>query len=200
MKLTTTWLKRHDYVYKEGTDNLTVGGSLDLRNTNISALQYKNWKKNSKKYNIARMLIPKLQWQNGKYRLIDNMFCEILKQHKNIIEAKIGIKHTYIFVKNNIFAHGETIKQAYRDWLFKTSERDVTEYENLRLTDVKDINYWYKCYRTITGACAFGTEKFIEDFKDKLKNEMSLEEIIDVTKNQYGHYTFKSFFTEGENK
>ena len=47
-------------------------------------------------------------------------------------------------------------------------------------------------YRIITGACEFGTKKFCESIK--LKENYSIQEIIDITKNQYGGESFKSFF------
>ncbi len=45
---------------------------------------------------------------------------KLLKLLKNILKVKIGLKFAFIFTKDNVSAHGKTIKQAYRDWLFKT--------------------------------------------------------------------------------
>ena len=107
---------------------------------------------------------------------------------------KIQNKKAYIFTKNGVNAHGKTIKQAYRDWLFKTSDRDVKQYENLTLTTEKDLNYWVVCYRTITGACSFGTENYLDNNKEKYKDKMTLEEVFTATEGQYGHNTFVDFF------
>ena len=101
---------------------------------------------------------------------------------------------SYIFTKDGVSAHGRTVKQAYRDWLYKTSPRDMSEYECLKLNDIRDLNFWVVCYRTITGACALGTENFIETFKDKIKPQMTLQEVINLTIGQYGHNTFINFF------
>lgn len=47
-------------------------------------------------------------------------------------------------------------------------------------------------YRTITGACSQGVEEFLErNFKDK--EEVSISEIIKITKGHYGHEQFKNF-------
>lgn len=70
----------------------------------------------------------------------------------------------------------------------------MSEYENLKLTDVKDQNYWAVCYRQITGACSSGTNYFINNFKDQLKPEMSLQEVLDITKGQYNSHLFQEFF------
>ena len=133
---------------------------------------------------------------------VDSIQSLLISQKKNIRKVVLNreIKPSYIFTKDGVSAHGKTIKSAYRDWLFKTSPRDMSEYEGLKLEDVRDLNYWVVCYRTITGACSLGTENFIENSKDKLKSKMSLSEVINVTEGQYGHNSFKEFFERGENE
>ena len=78
--------------------------------------------------------------------------------------------------------------------MFKTSDRDTAQYNNLSMEDVKPLDFWVVAYRTITGACTFGTNEYLENNKDKYKNEMSLKEVIKATENQYGHNTFVEFF------
>ena len=177
-------------------ENLTVGGSLYLNGTQITQKEIEKVKKLPTDFDIKcrNYVESKLVWQNGKYRVVDDIFCEVIKQHKNIIEVKIQNKKAYIFTKNGVNAHGKTIKQAYRDWLFKTSDRDVKQYEDLTLTTEKDLNYWVVCYRTITGACSFGTENYLDNNKEKYKNKMTLAEVFKATEGQYGHNTFVKFF------
>ena len=132
---------------------------------------------------------------------VDGIQSLLISQRKHVQKVVIDkeIKPSYIFTKDGVSAHGRTIKQAYRDWLFKTSPRDLSEYEGLKPEDVRDLNYWAVCYRTITGACALGTENFIETFKGSLKPQMTLQEVISVTEGQYGHNSFKEFFEREEN-
>ena len=192
------WLNRLTSI-PEGF-NPTVGGSLDLSgltsipegfnptvggDLHLSGLSFNKRKID----NIEQFLV----WQNGRYRKIDGMFCEIIKEKKHIITVKIRNKIAYIFRKNNINAHGKTIKSAYRDWLFKTSPRDMQKYEDIKLSDINSLDFWVVCYRQITGACSFGTENFLES-QTQLKKEYSLKEIFGITKNQYGHNTFINFF------
>ena len=127
---------------------------------------------------------------------VDGIQSLLISQRKHVQKVVIDreIKPSYIFTKDGVSAHGRTVKQAYRDWLFKTSPRDMSEYEGLKPEDVRDLNYWAVCYRTITGACALGTENFIDTFKDSLKPQMTLQEVISVTAGQYGHNSFKEFF------
>ena len=131
-------------------------------------------------------------------QIIDNVPTIVLTRKKDIIKGKFlnDYSDCWIFQKDGMSAHGITLKQAYRDWLFKKTPRDMSEYEGLKLDDIRDINYWAVCYRNITGACSAGTENFIENFKDRLKPEMSLQEVITVTKGQYGSNTFKEFFNK----
>ena len=127
---------------------------------------------------------------------VDGIQSLLISQRKHVQKVVLNqeTKLSYIFTKDGVSAHGRTIKQAYRDWLFKTSPRDMSEYEGLKLEDVRDLNYWAVCYRTITGACALGTENFIDTFKDRLKPQMTLQEVVSVTAGQYGHNSFKEFF------
>ena len=142
--------------------------------------------------------------ENTYYGLYNKRFREVITIdgiESLLIQSKLNIKkvvlrneieESFIFTKNNISAHGKTIKQAYRDWLFKQSDRDVSKYDNLDKNKKYSLEYWYECYRVITGACALGTENFIEQYKPK--KEMTLNEVIEITKGQYGHNTFVEFF------
>ena len=178
-------------------DNLTVGGSLNLEGTHINKDELGKIKKLSEDFyfKYQKYIDTKLIWKNGKYRKIDNIFCEVIRQNKNILTVKIANKKAYIFVKNDIYAHGNTIKQAYYDWLFKTSDRDIEKYRDLKPDDKKSLEFWVIAYRTITGACSFGTNHYLENNKDKYKQEMKLKEVFKATENQYGANTFKEFFT-----
>lgn len=97
--------------------NPTVGGDLNL--SSLEPVLRNKVKVNRPKENIfnkvQQQIIPLLCWQDGKYRLIDDIFCEVLSQKRNIIKVKTRNKLAYIFVKNNIYAHGNTVRQAYLD-------------------------------------------------------------------------------------
>ena len=131
-------------------------------------------------------------------QIIDGMATIIQRKKQNVIKGLSlnSLEPCFIYEKDGIYAHGETLKQAYRDWLFKTSDRDVSKYEDISPDDVYDLDFWIVAYRTITGACSFGTNEFLETHKDKIKKQMTLREVLEVTKNQYGHNTFKEFFND----
>ena len=131
-------------------------------------------------------------------QIIDDMATIIQRKKQNVIKglSLSSLEPCFIYEKDGIYAHGETLKQAYRDWLFKTSDRDVSKYEDISPDDVYDLDFWIIAYRTITGACSFGTNEFLETHKDKIKKQMTLREVLEVTENQYGHNTFKEFFND----
>ena len=188
------YLKQCSIKYTKDGDNLTVGDSLDLRGTNITT--NKTVKKPNKDvmkrfYNEVQ---KSLNWKDGKYRKIDGIFCEVISTRGNILITKTQGKTAYIFFKNDVYAHGNTARQAYLDWLFKTSDRDVRQYRGIKKDEIKPLEYWVLAYRTITGACSFGTNNYLDNNKEKYKNKMTLDEVLRATAGQYGHNTFREFF------
>ncbi|MCM1338766.1 MAG: hypothetical protein NC191_03750, partial [Muribaculaceae bacterium] len=129
-------------------------------------------------------------------QIIDDTPTIVYKRKGNIIKGKFlnNEKDCFVFEKDGFYAHGKTVKQAYLDWLFKTSDRDVEQYKNIDKTEIKDLNYWVIAYRTITGACSFGTNNYLNNNKDKYKAKMTLQEVLKATEGQYGHSTFREFF------
>ena len=129
-------------------------------------------------------------------QVVDNCATIIEKQKNNIIKGRfLNTKEKcFIFEKNGVFAHGKTARQAYIDWLFKTSDRNVEQYKNIDKSEVYSLNWWVIAYRTITGACSMGTNNYLETNKEKYKKEMTLEDVLEATQGQYGHETFKEFF------
>ncbi len=128
--------------------------------------------------------------------IIDRMSTIILKRRNNVIKGVNLSDYSacYVFQKDGINAHGLTARQAYIDWLFKTSDRDVSKYQNISKDEIHPLEWWVVAYRTITGACSFGTNNYLEHNKDKYKPEMTLSEVIEATEGQYGSQTFKEFF------
>ena len=143
--------------------------------------------------------IPKdyvFSWQNGKYILIDGIFCELLSKKRNVFTCKkINNDKQFFIVSDNEgnYSHGNTIKEAKEDLIFKISNRDKSDYERLNLDSVLTYKEAIKCYRVITGACSFGTKGFCNN-RLKKKAKYSIKEIIELTVNEYGNKTFEQFF------
>ena len=106
---------------------------------------------------------------------------------------RIGYTNTeYIAIKGELSAHAETIKLALIDLRFKESDRDTSWLEDKTINSVLSFEDSVIAYRCITGACSGGVSHFLKSIKEK--QEYTIGEIIDLTKNEYGNKEFTSFF------
>jgi hypothetical protein len=164
--------------------NPTVGGSLYLR-SNLKA----TYKKLPSGYLLS--------WQDGKYLLADGIFTEVISHKGNVYHVrKIAEKEVFYLVTdgNGKWSHGQTLKEAKSDLMFKISDRTKDDYENLKLTDTLSFEDAIMCYRVITGACSFGTKDFVSNRLKNKQKKYSIEQIIEVTKGEWGYRTFANFF------
>jgi hypothetical protein len=162
--------------------NPTVGGSLDLCNlTSIPdgfrESDYENKDTSS------------LFWKNEKYIKTDGIFAEVISRKKNVWRLKkIGDKTSFYCVSdgNGKYAHGDSIKKAKEDLIYKLSgEANKEAFINMPLDTVLPFSKCIELYRVMTGACAFGVRNFIESYNIEHR-DYSIAEIIEKTKGQYG--------------
>ena len=162
--------------------NPTVGGSLYLR----SLISFKST------YN---KLVGPVTW-GDKYIKADGMFTEIVHRRGNIFKVKKLNKDKIFYLVtdgNNKWSHGDTLKQAIDDLIYKIKSSDTSEYNNLTLDIEVSFEKGIEMYRTITGACSFGVKDFVKN--NNIKNKKyQISEIINITENSYGHKEFKEFF------
>ena len=168
-------------------DNLTVGGSLDLSGTQI-----KNKVEEKRKVK---------GFYEGKYKPNAWLYCDGMLIHVKR-KKKIG-EYTYyvgkiptmnVIYDGENYAHCKSIKQGILDLRFKKAkDRGAEQYKDLTLDSVLTYDDAVMCYRIITGACAAGTQHFLNGLKET-KEKYTLSEIIELTKGQYGSNTFKNFF------
>ena len=94
----------------------------------------------------------------------------------------------YIVKEKDLSAHGETLKEAMDDLIYKKTQNE--EIENI----VKEIKKTGKVnraqYRAITGACQYGTNKFCEEHNIQDLEEISLKELRKILINDYGAEKF----------
>ena len=137
-------------------------------------------------------------WQNGKYVKADGMFTEVVSHKSNVYRVKkIAKKDTfYLITDGKKFAHGETLKEAKDDLMYKISDKNKSDYKHLKLSDILTFEEGIMCYRVITGACSFGTKDFVKNRLEKKKPKYSISEIITLTRNEYGGSTFGNFFNK----
>ena len=150
------------YLYLEGTqitslpEGLTVGGSLDLRGTQITDTS-------TVKLNAPELMM--WEWRGRKFIKADSIFQQLVKRRGNVCHVKnIGSdKITYLVTDGNgKWAHGDTIKAAKTDLIYKIANRDKSKYEGWTMQTEVSFEEAIEAYRVITGACAAGTRGFVE--------------------------------------
>jgi len=183
--------------------NPTVGGDLDLRNLTSIPKGFNPtvggslYLRNDLTCVYNKLVSDYLSWEDGKYIKVDGIFCELIRKRGNVFSCKKINKEEYFYVVTDgygKYSHGETIKQAKEDLIYKLSNVDKSVYERLTLGDILSFEKSIECYRVITGACSFGTKNFVETILLEKKKEYAISEIIELTKNQHGNQTFKQFF------
>ena len=137
----------------------------------------------------------------SKFKVFDNIGCVVLSEkqkggvtilscrHSKIKNQKVIGDKFYVVQKNGQNAHAKTIDEAVQEILFKTGSRDTSQFKNLPADTKKTPGEWAFVYRMVTGACQYGTAKFIES-KGNLKKAYTLKEIVQITKGQWGYDTF----------
>jgi hypothetical protein len=132
------------------------------------------------------------QWLERGVLYADGIYQRLVSQktigNVTIYETDQG----YVARIGDKFAHGKTIDEAKNDLRYKLSDRDTSKYKSWKAKDVKTTDELIEAYMTITGACSFGTKQFCESVK--LKDEYSINGIIELTKGRYGNEQFKEFF------
>lgn len=78
-------------------------------------------------------------------------------------------KESFIVTNGENYSHGKTIKQAKADLIYKISNRDTSQFDSLTLDSILPKEEAIKMYRTITGACEFGTKQFVSSLKKTKK-------------------------------
>ena len=95
------------------------------------------------------------------------------------------------------YAHCEDFVSGVSDLTFKTAkDRGAEQYKGLTKDSEVSFEDGRTMYRIITGACAAGTQQFI-DAMGEIKDSYTIGEIIEMTKNEYGGEIFRKFFEVG---
>jgi hypothetical protein len=170
-------------------DNLTVGGSLDLGGTAITYNEKINRNEPSVYF-----------WRNRKYIKSDGIFSEVVKERGNVFHIRMIGKNiiSYLITDGqNHWSHGDTLRDAKNDLIFKICDRNKSDYEGLSMDSELSHADAIICYRVITGACSFGTKDFINNrLNGNKKNKYKIAEIIKITTGEYGNGEFKEFFNK----
>jgi hypothetical protein len=118
------------------------------------------------------------------------------KKVKDLVVYKVKIvgKQNFSFVieRNGQFSHGETVAKAMESLRYKLTDRDTSRFKKWKLDTKISVEDAIQAYRAITGACEFGVKSFCESVK--IPKQITVSEVIDLTKGKYGNKDFKKFF------
>ena len=149
--------------------------------------------------NISRYDMEQLlTWQDGKYRIFDTMFGEVLSEHtvgdNNVFKVKMRYDDIKYVVDNGTnYAHGVTIQDAIDNLLYKISARDTSEYDTYTINTVLTKADAVVMYRKITGACESGVNMFIDKLVDT-PDSLTIKELIKLTDGEYGNDQLCEFY------
>lgn len=112
--------------------------------------------------------------------------------HGAIVNNDLTITPCYIVKQGNVFAHGETLREAMeslRDKLFEDMPEDERIAMFLRETDdgrTYPTQYFYDWHHRLTGSCDMGRKQFARDHGVDLEHGMmTLTEFLELTKDAY---------------
>ena len=74
-----------------------------------------------------------LAWQDGRYISVDGVFGEVISKHGDTYKCRWNNKEFFVVVVDGKASHGDTIKEAKADLLYKIASRDMSKYEAFTL-------------------------------------------------------------------
>ena len=113
--------------------------------------------------------------------------------HGAIVNNDLTLIPCYIVKQDNVFAHGETLREAMealRDKLFEDMPEDDRIEMFLSETDrgkTYPTQYFYDWHHRLTGSCDMGRKQFARDHGVDLEHGMmTMTEFLELTKDAYG--------------
>ena len=110
-----------------------------------------------------------------------------------ILNGDLTLTPCYVVKQDNLFAHGETLREAMealRDKLFEDmpEEDRISAFLDETECGKKYHNqHFYEWHHRLTGSCDMGRKAFAKDRGIDVENgTMTLEEFLELTKNSYG--------------
>nr|DAM57527.1 MAG TPA: hypothetical protein [Caudoviricetes sp.] len=166
-------------------DNLTVGGSLYLSDTQITEKQ--------------RSKVRELRdgdYAPGRYLYADGMLLHCKTRRRvHGYDLYVGkIKGQNVVSDGTFYAHCRTLREGIADIAFKRAkDRGAEQFRSLTLDSELTLNDMVALYRIITGACKAGSEAFVSSLRE-MKERYTVREAIELTRGQYNSERFAEFF------
>ena len=142
--------------------------------------------------------LSKIEWRGKIYpiKCVDGN-CMHIRSRKMLQDITImkcsyfpNEEIVYVAEKGEYTAHGKTLREAVADLQFKIMDNiDPNEHIH-RIAQQGYMNA--NDYRLLTGACREGTNRFLEANNLTWEDTMSVEDVLQLTKGQYGFERFKN--------
>ena len=110
------------------------------------------------------------------------------------VKNKEDIETIYIAKEGKLAAHGYTVREAIEDLTYK--KLDNIDIDKIIEEIKKTGKVTRSQYRAITGACQYGTNKFCEQHNIQELEEIDLEELRKILKDDYGAEKFWKLIDE----
>jgi hypothetical protein len=136
--------------------------------------------------------------------MVDDVATIIRSVHGNvakgfILQADLTLKPCYIVKGSNLFAHGQTLRDAMSALTDKLFE-DMPEEERIaafveahpNLDQAYPNQDLYDWHHKLTGSCDMGRRSFIADRGLTLDGSTAVRDFISLTKNAYGSSTIRA--------
>ena len=164
-------LMASEYIKKDN-ELIPVGGKADIVDGKI--LKPNRW-----------YIVEKGKWIEVDFT--DGVFSYVLSNKKGVKKVKTDDGKTLYVVSddNGDSAHGETIKKAREDLIYKVIAKFDGELPN-KATGKE----WIGIYRAVTGACSAGCKNFVDSVGKSLDDEYTAKQIAKMVQGQYGAEAF----------
>lgn len=108
-----------------------------------------------------------------------------------ILNCDLTTTPCYIAKVNVFFAHGKTLKEAYRDaknkwWRNRPIEDRINEFVKIHPEVDTPYNDLFTWHNTLTGSCEMGRKQWCKTHGYKPDDSITIREFIEETKNDYG--------------
>jgi hypothetical protein len=128
--------------------------------------------------------------ENGAWQEVDftdDVFSRVISNKGGIKKVKTDNGKVMFIVgdENGNFAHGDTIKEAREDLIYKV----IAKFDGTMPTKTT-VKEWIGIYRAVTGACGAGVRNFCEQTFKSLDEVYTAEQIAMLVKGQYGAEKF----------
>ena len=184
--------------------NPTVGGGLFLNSVTILPVNFNptvgvslflHSVKDKSTINYTKLEGDFIDFGNGFIKC-DGIFMEVTSKRGKVWRGhKVASSEEIVLVTdgNGRYSHGETLKEAKEDLLFKLDGRRPDDFKHLTKETVLSLEEGVFAYRVITGACGFGVKDYLKNRLPKKKKQFSVKEITELTASEYGGRKFAEF-------